>query len=134
LPRESLVFHRTLHPRASNPQQRLCGTVEWYRYSLKAFQPVLEAEFDAMVPFRASVIRRIGERQQQGRGNKAVSVNTYLRCLKAFMNWAQDEQIVKEPFKLPWLKEEGKILATFTAGHIGKFVNWKPVRANGPIA
>ena len=73
------------------------ATLTWYRYSLKAFQPVLEAEYEA-TGFKAAVIQRIGELQQQGRGNKAVSVNTYLRCLKAFMAWAYENQIVKEPF------------------------------------
>jgi hypothetical protein len=70
---------------------------------------VLEAEFQTMPLFKAAVIARIGELQSQGRGNKAVSVNTYLRCLKTFMRWADEERIVKEPFKLAWLKEEQKI-------------------------
>ncbi len=61
---------------------------------------------------------RIADLQPEGRGNKAVSINTYLRCLKAFMAWAHVEQIVKEPFKLTWLKEEQKILSTFTPEHI----------------
>ena len=81
------------------------ATISWYRYSLKAFQPVLEAEFESMPALKAAVIQRIGELQKLGRGNKAVSVNTYLRCLKAFMKWAKEEQIVKELFKLSWLKE-----------------------------
>jgi site-specific recombinase XerD len=104
------------------------ATIDWYRYSLQAFQPVLEAEFEATGTFKAAVIQRIGELQTQGRGNKAVSVNTYLRCLKAFMAWAHQEQIVKEPFKLAWLREENKILATFTTSHIKALVDWKPVR------
>ncbi len=107
------------------------ATVKWYEYSLKAFQPVLEAEFEATALLKAAVIRRIGEIQEQGRGNKAVSVNTYLRCLKAFMNWAHEEQIVKEPFKLSWLKEEQKILPTLSPGHIKALVHWKPVHRSG---
>jgi integrase/recombinase XerD len=74
-----------------------------------------------------AAIKRIGELQAQGRGNKAVSVNTYLRCLKAFMNWCHEEQIVKEPFKLAWLKEEQKILATFSSQQIYRLVHWKPI-------
>src|SRR5438034_9289641 len=104
------------------------ATLQWYRYSLKAFQPVLEAEFEATATFKAAVVQRIGELQAEGRGNKAVSVNTYLRCLKAFMAWAHEEQIVKEPFKLTWLKEEQKILSTFTPEHIRKLVHWKPIK------
>ena len=104
------------------------ATISWYKYSLQAFKSVLETEFETIGSFRAAIIKQIGELQDQGRGNKAVSVNTYLRCLKAFMAWAYAEQIVKEPFKLPWLKEEQKILATFKADHIKAFINWKPVK------
>jgi len=69
------------------------ATIQWYRYSLRAFQPVLEAEFESIGFFRAAVIKRIGELHNQGRGNKAVSINTYLRCLKAFMQWCFQEGI-----------------------------------------
>jgi integrase/recombinase XerC len=104
------------------------ATIQWYRYSLKAFQPVLEAEFESTKAFKAAVIQRIGELQSEGRGNKAVSVNTYLRCLKAFMAWCYQEQVVTEPFKLAWLKEEEKILATFSKLHVSQLVRWKPVK------
>jgi site-specific recombinase XerD len=104
------------------------ATISWYRYSLKAFQPVLEAEFEFMPALKAAVIQRIGELQKLGRGNKAVSVNTYLRCLKAFMKWAKEEQIVKELFKLFWLKEENKILSTLSAVQIKALIHWKPVK------
>ena len=57
-----------------------------------------------------------------------VSVNTYLRCLKAFMAWAHEEQIVKEPFKLTWLKEEQKILATLSSEAIKNLINARPTK------
>jgi len=103
------------------------ATIQWYRYSLRAFQPVLEAGFESIGLFKAAVIKRIDELQIQGRGNKAVSINTYLRCLKAFMQWCFQEGIVREPFKLAWLIEEEKILATFSQLHIKQLVHWKPV-------
>ena len=104
------------------------ATISLYRYSLKAFQPVLEPELEFMPAFKAAVIQRIGELQKLGRGNKAVSVNTYLRCLKAFIAWAKEEQIVKELFNLSWLKEENKILSTLSAAHIKALIHWKPVK------
>jgi integrase/recombinase XerD len=62
----------------------------------------------------------------ENRGNKAVSINTYLRCLKAFLRWCHEEGILKEPVKLSWLKEEQKILATFTEGDIKRLLNYSP--------
>lgn len=104
------------------------ATLDWYRYSLKAFQPVLEAEFESTASLKRAVINRIGQLQTEGRGNKAISVNTYLRCLKAFLNWCHAEEIVKEPFNLSWLKEEQKVLATFNAQHVARLIHWKPVK------
>src|SRR6185369_14533301 len=109
------------------------ATIQWYRYSLRAFQPVLEAEFESIGLFKAAVIKRIGELQTQSRGNKAVSINTYLRCLKAFMQWCFQEGIVSEPFKLAWLIEEEKILATFSQLHVKQLVHWKPVNSIADI-
>jgi hypothetical protein len=43
-----------------------------------------------------AVIQRIEQLQAEGRGNKAVWVNTYLRCLKAFLKWAYEEKLIKE--------------------------------------
>jgi site-specific recombinase XerD len=71
---------------------------------------------------------RIQELREQGRGNKAVSINTYLRCFKAFLNWCHEEQILKEPIKLSWLKEEQKVLATFSPAHVSLLLNWKPIK------
>jgi site-specific recombinase XerD len=62
------------------------ATLEWYKYSLRAFQPVLDAELDPP-QIKSAVMQQIETLRAGGRGNKAVSVNTYLRCLKAFFNW-----------------------------------------------
>jgi site-specific recombinase XerD len=67
----------------------------------------------------------------QGRGNKAVSINTYLRCLKAFLKWAYEEGVIREPVKLSWLKEEQKVLATLSEAHVRALLGWKPANAAG---
>lgn len=107
------------------------ATAEWYHYSLKAFRPVLEVDVESTAELRAAVVSRIEQLREQGRGNKAVSVNTYLRCLKAFLNWCQGERILQEPVKLNWLKEEQKILPTFLPDHIRRFIDWKPATRSG---
>jgi integrase/recombinase XerD len=104
------------------------STLAWYRFSFQAFAPVLESAHDSSSEFKGSVMNRIQALRQQGRGNKPVSINTYLRCFKTFLNWCHQEQILKEPVKLSWLKEEQKVLATFSAAHISLLLNWKPVK------
>jgi hypothetical protein len=60
-------------------------TLAWYKYSFQAFGPVLQHEYETTQDLKAAVIQRIRDLQAHGRGNKAVSINTYLRCLKAFL-------------------------------------------------
>jgi site-specific recombinase XerD len=104
------------------------STLTWYRHSFQAFGPVLEWAYESPADFKSGVMARIQELREQGRGNKAVSINTYLRCFKAFLNWCHEEQILKEPIKLSWLKEEQKVLATFSPAHVSLLLNWKPIK------
>ena len=54
-------------------------TIAWYKSSFKAF-PVLN---------RPAIIDRITE--LRGRGVKAVSINTWLRCVNAYFMWLHTE-------------------------------------------
>jgi len=71
-------------------------------------------------------MERIVQLRSEGRGNKAVSVNTYLRCVKAFVKWAAEEKLIGEPVKLNWLKEEQRVLATLSQEQVRRLVKWKP--------
>src|ERR1035437_7902395 len=66
-------------------------TVEWYENSLNAFSLVLGQLHQSTTAFKTAVMAQIHALQTCGRGNKAVSINTYLRCLKAFLRWAHEE-------------------------------------------
>ncbi len=101
-------------------------TLNWYKYSLQAFEPVLKLDLATTHDIKAAVIKRIAELQTEGRGNTATSVNTYLRCLKAFLNWCHTEGILKERVKLSWLKEERKVITTLTPEQVKRIVDWKP--------
>ena len=59
------------------------ATLDWYKYSFKAFEPVLDAELETST-IKQAVIAHIDALQRHGRGNKNVSINTYLRCFKTF--------------------------------------------------
>lgn len=101
------------------------ATLQWYKYSLQAFRQVLERDTTTN-ELKGLIIARIGELQTEKRGNKAVSINTYLRCLMTFFKWCNDEQILKEPVKLSWLKEEQKVLVTPTVEQMGRIIKWVP--------
>lgn len=103
------------------------STLAWYRHSFHAFQPVLEKDYATASECKAAVIDHIQFLKERGRGNQAVSINTYLRWLKTFLRWCHEEKIIKEPIKLSWLKEEQKILPTFTKEHVQKLLSYKPV-------
>ena len=94
------------------------ATEQWYKYSLKAFAPVLSEPHQSITALKGAVMARIQCLLSENRGNKAVSINTYLRCLKAFFRWANEEGILREPVKLTWLKEEEKVLATLSPEQI----------------
>lgn len=88
-------------------------TLAWYRDSFKAFEGCeTEAAFKA----------RIGE--LRGRGVAAVSVNSWLRCVNAYLKWRSIE------YKLPRLKEEQKILQTLSPVQVKAVLGFKPTGVN----
>jgi integrase/recombinase XerD len=89
-------------------------TLLWYGDAFKAFGGALESE--------AAIKRRIVELRT--RGISAISVNTWLRCINAFLNWSH------AGFKLPKLKEEQKILATLAPEQMARLISFKPKGIN----
>jgi site-specific recombinase XerC len=80
---ETFIQERKLLPGVTK------STLAWYRHSFQAFQPVASRGHASTADFKAAVVKRIEELQASGRGNKDVSINTYLRCFKAFLRWCQ---------------------------------------------
>jgi integrase/recombinase XerD len=84
-------------------------TQAWYQASFKAFSGALDS--------REAINRRIIDLRQ--RGISAISVNTWLRCVNAFLKWRGSD------IKIPKLAEEKKILKTFTSEDIKRLLNHK---------
>ena len=94
-------------------------TVIWYNSSFKAFDGALDS--------KQNVVTRIAELKQRGLSH--VSINSHLRCINAYLNWLHTEH--GEPLlKIPRLKEQQKVLATFSAEQIGRIVKGKPSGRN----
>jgi site-specific recombinase XerD len=94
-------------------------TVIWYGCGFKAFEGALES--------KETVNRRIAQLSE--RGVKPITINSYLRCINAYFMWLHKEH-GKDSIKIPRLKEEQKILATFSAQQIHRLIHWKPIKRN----
>jgi integrase/recombinase XerD len=95
-------------------------TVDAYRWAWRAFEPALKGKVEVS---KTDVLKRIAELRTQGLS--AVTVNTYLRSVNAFCNWMLKEGYVATLTKLPRLKEERKVLQTFSDTHITKLVSFR---------
>ena len=95
-------------------------TVISYQCAFKAFAGATET--------KTAMMQRIAE--LRGKGISPISVNCYLRHIKAYLRWLEEEGHVKEPMKVQFLKTESKVLATFTADHIRRLVEFKPQGIN----
>jgi len=83
-------------------------TVVSYRCAFKAFAGATES--------KEALMQRIGELRANGIGS--ISVNCYLRHIKAYLRWGVEEGYLKEPPRIQFLKTEAKVLATFSTDHV----------------
>ena len=95
------------------------NTVLWYRDSFNAFQGATDS--------KPAIVQRIGELIQ--RGVKPVSINTYLRCINAYLRWLHEEHKA-DLIRIPRLKEEQKILETLSAEQAQRLIRFKPKGTN----
>lgn len=94
-------------------------TLGLYKWTFKAFAGALDG--------RDAVVRRIAE--MRDRGVKAITINTYLRCLNAYFHWLHTEH-GQALLKIPKLKEERKVLETFSAQHTRAIIQHRPRGTN----
>jgi len=95
------------------------STQDWYRTSWKA------AELEEPLT-KATLVAAIT--RMRDRGISAISVNTYLRCINAFLRWMHEEVHLAEPLKVPRLKEEKKVMPTFSPAQVARRIQFKPRR------
>lgn len=95
-------------------------TVIGYQCALQAFAGATESK-------PAMMQRIMGLRE---RGISAISINSYLRPLKAYLRWMVEEGHLKDAPKVQFLKTELKVLATFTPDQIKRLLAFRPKRRN----
>jgi integrase/recombinase XerD len=85
-------------------------TIEWYRESFKWLVEPQPKQSD----LKAFVIR------MREKGLKASSCNNRIRAVNAYLQWLESD------LRVPKLKEEQRVLPTFSAEDIQKIAAWKP--------
>jgi site-specific recombinase XerD len=70
------------------------------------------------------------ERDPLQKGVRAISVNSYLTCIRAYANWLHAEGYLPEKPKVPLLKCEQKVIGTFSPEQVQKMVAFRPKGTN----
>jgi site-specific recombinase XerD len=89
-------------------------TISWYEQSFKRFAGALES--------KEAITDRIAQLKERGLSH--ISINTHLRCINAYFRWLHLEHH-SDLLRLPKLKEEQKIISTFSPEQISRIVRWK---------
>jgi len=95
-------------------------TVEWYEGSFAAFQRFHPSDEYSKQSLTAFVVAL------RDSGVSAVSCNTYCRAVNAYLRWLHEEGYANEVLRIPPLKTEKKVLATFNRAQVDAFLKWKP--------
>jgi integrase/recombinase XerD len=85
-------------------------TLAWYEQSFRAFEGALESA--------QTIKQRLINLREKG--VSAVSINTYPRCVNAYLKWTGSD------LKIPRLTEEKRILKTFTSVDSQRLLDYKP--------
>jgi site-specific recombinase XerD len=67
-------------------------------------------------------------------GIRPVSVNSYLTCVRAYLNWLHSEGFLKEKPRVHLLKFEQKVIATFSPDQVQRLLTLKPKGRNAARA
>jgi len=94
-------------------------TLIWYQCSFRAFHGAIDS--------KEAINRRIIELRD--RGISPITINSYLRCVNAYLRWLHDEHH-HASLRIPRLREEQKVLAALTPDHIKRLLQFAPKGRN----
>jgi integrase/recombinase XerD len=98
------------------------ATLRYYLGVRRAFGSILAN------PAKEGMVECI--QKQLSSGVSAISVNAYLRGLKAYVRWLHAEGYAKEILRVQFLKAERKVLATFNAEQVQRIERYRPAGKN----
>jgi site-specific recombinase XerD len=97
-------------------------TLRYYRWVRRAFLPILTQ------PTKTAMMERI--QAMLAEGISPVSVNTYLRGFRAYINWLHQEGHLKEVFKVQMLKTEQKVIQALSSEMVNRILKFSPQTTN----
>jgi integrase/recombinase XerD len=59
-------------------------------------------------------------------GLSAVSCNVYIRGINSFLSWLYEQELLRQKLRAKQLKEEHKVIQTFSEAQLKAFLAWKP--------
>jgi site-specific recombinase XerD len=95
-------------------------TLDWYECSFAAFQRFHPEPDYTKESLRAFVIRL------RDSGVSSISANTYCRAVTAYLRWLHEEGFAHTILRIPPLKTEKKVLATFSPTDVRKLLAFRP--------
>jgi site-specific recombinase XerD len=66
-------------------------------------------------------------------GIRPVSVNSYLTCVRAYLNWLHSEGFLTEKPRVHLLKFEQKVIATFSPDQVQRLLTFKLKGRNASV-
>jgi len=98
------------------------NTIEFFNYSYKAFRLIIK---DKKVNLNKQILTNFifGLKQK---GKTTGAINAYIRGFNSFLSWLYENEHTKERFSLKQLKQEKKVMKTFSDIELKKIINWKP--------
>jgi integrase/recombinase XerD len=95
-------------------------TLVWYRTSFTTFQRLHHEPTYTKESLRAFVVTL------RESGVSPISCNTYCRAINAYLRWLHEEGHADTLLRIAPLKTEQKVIATFTAADVRKFITYRP--------
>jgi len=95
-------------------------TVSFYRQSFKAYKQTVGEVMPDRFILNDFVIKL------RERGMAATGANVYIRGVNSFLSWLWENGHTGERLKIKQLKEEQKIIQTYSEDQIRVFINWRP--------
>jgi integrase/recombinase XerD len=96
-------------------------TLIWYAHSYSAFTRFMgkPEKLDKLV------LKEFVTKMRES-GISITSCNVYIRGFNSFLTWLFENEQTKEHLKIKQLKDEQKVMKTYTDGHLKIFLSYKP--------
>src|SRR5262249_11487001 len=97
-------------------------TIQYFKWSFVGFKkcfPILPTELNKRV--LTEFVLKLRQKNLSIR-----SCNNYINAINSFLTWLHENEFIPDKLKIQRLKEEKKVLRTFTEEDIKKLLGWKP--------